>query len=96
MCDGNFGIVAVLGDAGSVPIAIAVSGRMTVSDDAVSVSVSTVRLLTGPVGHHRIRKFHSADAAHFIGQNTSEQNEVSRILEIRQGRKHPQVGDLGR
>lgn len=92
MCDGSFGIVAVRGDAGSVPFAV--SGRMTVSGDAVSVS--TVRLLTVPVGHDRIRKFHSADAAHFIGQNTSEQNEVSRILEIRQGRKHPQVGDLGR
>jgi len=81
MGDGSFGIVAVRGDAGSVPIAV--SGRTTVSGDAVSVSVSTVRLLTIPVGHHRIRKFHSADAAHFIGQNTSEQNEVSRILEIR-------------
>jgi hypothetical protein len=94
MCDGDFGTVAVSRDAGSVPIAV--SGRMTVSDDAVSVSVATVHLLIVPVGRHRTREFDPADAAHFIGKDTSEKYEVSRIFEIRQGRKHPQVGDLGR
>jgi len=92
----------VLGDTGSngssraVPVSVAVSiaGRLTVSGDAVSLS--TVHLVAVPVRRHRLRKFRPADATHLIGKYTSEQNEVSRILEIRQGRKHPQVGDLGR
>jgi len=97
----------VLGDAGdgsplTVAVAVAVfravfrgaSVRMPVSGDAVPVS--TVHLLAVPVRHHRIREFHPADTAHLIGKNTSEQNEVFRVLEIRQGRKHPQIGDLSR
>jgi hypothetical protein len=80
------------GNPGTGPISVSV--HLSVSGDAVPVS--TVHLLAIPVRHHRFCELHPADAAHLIGKDTSEQNEVSRILEVRQGRKHPQVGDLSR
>jgi hypothetical protein len=88
----------ILGDPGDVSsrpvaVAVAVDGRLTVTGDAAPVT--TVHLVTIPVRHHYIGKLRPADATHFIGKNPGEQNEVSRILEIRQRRKHPQVGDLG-
>jgi hypothetical protein len=88
---------AVFGDAGhgrsgSVPVAIAVSDAVPVgrsgSRDVVSV---VVRLLADAVRTNPLCELNPADATHLIGKYAGEQDEITRVFKIRQGRKHPQV-----